>query len=186
MGKNGKLVVVSGPSGVGKTTIVREVLKRSGAEYSISATTRQRRAGEVDGRDYRFVDRPAFEEMARRGEMLEWAEVHGNLYGTPARPVEEAVAAGKTIVLELDVQGGIQVRRKAPDATMVWIMPPSHEELARRLRGRGSESEESFHRRLAKAKDEIETAKASGAYDCVVVNDDLEKAINEILRIVKQ
>jgi len=182
----GKLVVITGPSGVGKSTIVREAIRRTGAEYSVSATTRRPRQGEVDGRHYRFVDRAAFERMIDRGELLEWAEVFGELYGTPAGPVRQAVEAGKTVILEIDVQGGLQVRRAAPDATGVLILPPDEEELARRLAGRGSESEEALARRLAKSKEEIRAAEASGAYNHRVVNDDLDAAIDRVVRIVTQ
>lgn len=182
----GKLVVITGPSGVGKSTITREVLRRTGAEFSISATTRPPRQGEADGRDYRFVDRPAFERMIERGEMLEWAEVFGNLYGTPERPVREALDAGGTVVLEIDVQGGLQVHEKAPEAEFVLIAPPDDQELARRLRRRGSEDDEAAARRLAKASEELRTAERSGVYNHRVVNDDLEEAIRRVVRIVRQ
>ena len=183
--KIGKLVVISGPSGVGKSTIVDEVLAKTGAEYSVSVTTRKPRTGEVDGKDYRFVDEATFRQMVAQGQLLEWAEVFGNLYGTPAGPVRESIAAGRTVLLEIDVQGGLQVWAKAPGAVMILILPPSREELERRLRGRGSESPESLRRRLAKADEEISTAQASGAYNHSVVNGDLETAISEVVRIVK-
>ena len=119
----GKLVVVSGPSGVGKSTIDKEVVERSGAIFSVSITTRQPRPDEVDGRDYRFVDRETFERMIQRDRLLEWAEVFGNLYGTPSEPVRQAIADGQTILLEIDVQGALQVHEKMPDATFVLIAP---------------------------------------------------------------
>jgi guanylate kinase len=180
----GKLVVVTGPSGVGKSTIVRELVRRTGASFSVSATTRRPRDGEVDGRQYRFVDRPTFEGMVERGELLEWAEVFGELYGTPSAPVRRAVEAGRTVVLEIDVQGGIQVHREMPDATFVLIEPPSDEELARRLAGRGSEDPRALARRLAKSNEEIRAARESGAYNHCVVNDDLDAAIEKVVRIV--
>ncbi len=180
----GKLVVVSGPSGVGKSTVDREVIKRTGAVYSVSATTRSPRDGEVDGADYHFVDRAAFEQMIQRGEMLEWAEVFGNFYGTPAEAVQKAVESGKVVLLEIDIQGGLQVHEKMPDATFVLIAPPNEDELARRLKGRDTEDEKSFCRRFGKAKEELKTATESGIYTNVVVNDDLESTIQKVVTIV--
>ncbi len=182
---NGKLVVITGPSGVGKGTICEAVVRRTGAAYSVSATTRPPRPGEVDGRHYRFVDRETFERMIADDKLLEWAEVFGELYGTPEAPVEEAIAAGRTVILEIDVQGGLQVHRKRPGATFVLILPPDEAELSRRLRGRGSEAPAAAERRLAKAKEEIALAQDSGAYNHVVVNDDLEAAIGRLVEIVR-
>ena len=182
----GKLVVITGPSGVGKTTIRQEVIRRSGAAYSVSATTRRPRAGEVDGRDYYFVDRPAFQQMIDNDELLEWADVFGRLYGTPEKPVKQAVQQGQNVILDIDVQGGLQVRRKMPEATFILVLPPSDEELARRLRGRGSEDEAETAKRLAAARKEIETAERSGVYKHEVVNDDLEQAIQQVVDIVNE
>lgn len=181
---DGKCVVVTGPSGAGKSTILRAALERTGARFSVSATTRSPRAGETHGRDYLFLSREQFEEMIARGELLEWAEVFGHYYGTPAGPVREAVARGETIVLDIDVQGGIQVHEKAPEATFVLIVPPSMEVLERRLRERGTEDARSLRRRLAKARSEIEQAEASGVYDRRVVNDDLDRAVDEMVSII--
>lgn len=186
MSERGKLVVVSGPSGVGKSTIVRQVLRRTGADWSVSATTRAPRPGEVDGRDYRFVDRETFRELIESGRMLEHAEVFGDWYGTPAGPVERAVREGRAIVLDIDVQGAVQVHRRMPDATFVLIVPPSDAELERRLRSRGTEVPEALERRLEKARREIADAEASGAYNHVVVNDDLARAVEEVVDIVKE
>ncbi len=177
--------MISGPSGVGKSTISKEVLRRTGAEFSVSATTRKPRPGEVAGRDYLFVEPGEFERMIKQGELLEWAEVFGNMYGTPAGPVGLAIEAGRTVLLEIDVQGALQVYEKMPTATFILIAPPSDEELARRLAGRGTEDEQSFQRRLGKARDELATARQSGAYEHIVINDDLEAAMSQVVEIVQ-
>jgi guanylate kinase len=186
MSAEGRLIVISGPAGVGKTSIVKEVLRRTGADYSVSATTRSPRAGEVNGRDYHFTDRAKFQGMVRSGRMLEWAEVFGQLYGTPEGPVREALAAGRTIVLDIDVQGAIQVHKKMPEATFVLILPPDAQELKRRLVGRGSEDAASLARRLAAAEKEISAAKASGVYNHAVVNDRLEGAVQAVVEIIQK
>jgi len=183
---SGRLVVISGPSGAGKSSIVCRVRQRTGAVFSVSATTRRPRAGEADGRDYRFVDRDAFEKMVAAGQLLEWAEVFGDRYGTPAKPVREALAAGKTVLLEIDVQGGLQVHAKMPGATFVLIVAPSDAELRRRLAGRGTEPPDVVDRRLAKAREEIRAAEASGVYTHTVVNDDLDRAADRVVAILAQ
>jgi guanylate kinase len=180
----GKLVVITGPSGVGKSTIVREAIRRTGAKLSVSATTRPPRTGEADGRDYHFVDRPAFDGMVDRGELLEWAEVFGERYGTPCEPVERALAAGRTIILEIDVQGALQVHEKMPDSTFILIVPPSEAELSRRLRSRGSEDEQAVSRRLAEAQVEVDAARKSGLFEHEVANDVLAEAIERVVEIV--
>ena len=185
MDRCGKLVVITGPSGVGKSTIVREVLRRTGATFSVSATTRSPRPGEQDGREYRFVDRPTFQAMIDAGELLEWADVFGQYYGTPAEPVREAVAAGQTVIVEIDVQGGEQVHAAMPEATFVLIEPPSMAALTERLGGRGTEDADSLHRRLSAAGEEIAAAKAGGVYNYCIVNDDLNEAIDAVVEVVQ-
>ena len=180
----GKLIVVSGPSGVGKSVICKEVLKRTGVKYSISATTRTPRPGEINGVDYHFVSVEKFQQMIADQKLLEHAEVFGNYYGTPAEPVEKTITMGQNIVLEIDVQGGIQVSKIMPQATFVLIVPPSEEELKTRLANRGTEDEESFNRRFSKSQAELKTARDSGAYKIEIINDDLETAIQELVDIV--
>lgn len=183
-GSKGKLVVVSGPSGVGKSTIDKQALARCDAEFSVSATTRPPRHGEVDGREYHFVTRATFEKMIADDRLLEYAEVFGNYYGTPAEPVRQAMADGRTILLEIDIQGGLQVHRRMPEATFVLIVPPSMDELKRRLIERKTEDAESLARRLAKAQQELTTARQSGAYTHEIVNDELFRAVDELLDIL--
>lgn len=178
------LIVVSGPSGAGKGTVVRQVLaSRPDIVVSVSATTRPARRGERNGIDYRFVSRADFLGMRDRGDLLEWAEVYGNLYGTPRGPVEEALAAGRTVIAELDIQGAIATKRAKPEAVLVFIEPPSLDDLVLRLRGRGTEDTESLSRRVRAAYDEV---KAKGSYDHIVVNDEVGKAAGELLRIIEQ
>ena len=181
----GKLLVVSGPSGVGKSTIDREVIARSNGQvvYSVSATTREPREGETDGQDYHFVSHEAFEAMIENNELLEHADVFGNYYGTPAAPAQQAIAQGKTVLLEIDVQGGLDIAKRCPEATFVLIVPPSDKELETRLRGRGTEDEQTVQARLNKAQWELATARNSGAYPTEIVNDTLETAIAELLSV---
>jgi guanylate kinase len=183
----GRLIVITGPSGVGKSTIVDAVLERTDVRYSVSATTRPRRDGEVDGEDYYFVSRAAFENMIETGRLLEWAEVFGGeYYGTPLEPVRDALANGETMILEIDVQGGLLVHRKMADEVYVLIVPPNEDTLARRLGGRGTESADAVAERLAKAKEEIRLARESGVYTIEVINDDLETAIADVVAIINQ
>ena len=186
MPKTGKVVVITGPSGVGKSTILREVLRRTGALFSVSATTRPVRPEEVDGRDYRFVSRRTFEKMIAEAELFEWAEVFGEYYGTPAGPVQQAMADGKTMLLEIDVQGGMQVHEKMPEATFVLILPPGRGELKRRLAARATERPEVIESRFTRAQEEILAAQRSGVYTHTVVNNDLAQAIDTVVGIVKQ
>lgn len=177
----GRLFVIAGPSGAGKGTLIAELLKRHPEVWlSVSATTRKPRKGEEEGREYHFLDEEEFREKARRGEFLEWAEVHGNLYGTPRERVEEKLGQGRDVILEIDVQGARQVRERMPEAVSVFIFPPSAEVLEERLRQRGTEDEEELRRRLAKAAEESEERRD---YDHVVVNDQLDRAAAELCAI---
>jgi len=179
----GKLIIISGPSGVGKSTISREVVKRLDNAYlSVSVTTRPQGPGEKNGREYWFVSRQEFHKRIEEGALLEYAEVFGNLYGTPRDKTDETLQAGKTVVLEIDVQGARQVKEIYPQAVMIFILPPSSKVLAERMGRRGRESAEAASRRLSGAGSEI--AAAWQYYDNMVINDDLEQAIKEVLQII--
>jgi guanylate kinase len=181
-GRRGKLIVLAGPSGVGKGAIVARLLAAlPDLELSISATTRQPRAREDEGRHYHFVERRTFDETVDAGGFLEWADIFGERYGTPREPVARALAEGRDVLVEIDVQGARQVKAAEPEAFMVFITPPSLEELERRLRTRGSETDQQIRRRLAKASDELA---AEPEFDVTVVNDDLETAAREVVEIV--
>jgi guanylate kinase len=182
--RRGDLIVIAGPSGVGKGSVVHALLSRDpeGLVRSVSATTRPPRHGETDGEDYRFLDDAAFDRMIGEGALLEWAEVfHGKRYGTPSEPVARARDAGRDVVLEIDVQGAAQIRDRAPDAVLILLEPPSLADLEARLRGRGTEDEASLRERLDAAEREL--AQASW-FDHVVVNDDLERAVDEVAAII--
>ncbi|MFA9477316.1 guanylate kinase [Phycisphaerales bacterium AB-hyl4] len=181
----GMLLIISGPSGVGKTTITRAVERQLDTVFSVSNTTRPKTADDVDGVDYHFVTREEFEREREAGELLEWAEVFGNCYGTPRKPVEENLAKGRVVLLEIDVQGAIQVKDNLPEAFAMFVLPPSEEVLLNRLRSRKREDESAIQRRFAKARHEIRTARESGAYDTFLVNDDLEKAVAEAVRTIR-
>ncbi len=182
--RRGAIIVISGPSGSGKTTLVRRVLDDDPTlVYSVSATTRAARAGETDGRDYRFLAREEFERRIAAGEFAEWAESFGNLYGTPARPMREALERGDVFLLDIDVQGARQIRAKFPQARFVFIRPPGFEALAARLRGRRTETPEQFAARLKRAADEMA---AAGEYDHVIVNDRLDDAIRELKDLIRR
>ncbi|MHC4501054.1 MAG: guanylate kinase [Planctomycetota bacterium] len=181
--EEGAVVIVSGPSGVGKSTLCKEAVKRmSNVCLSVSVTTRPKSESETDGEDYRFISKEEFERRIDRGLLLENAEVFGNLYGTPKEQVEEAIKAGKAIILEIDVQGAKQVRLTYPDAVMIFILPPSHRELAERMGGRGREDAEAAAKRLGGASAEI--AAAWQYYQHMVINDELEQAVREVVQII--
>lgn len=176
----GRLIVVSGASGSGKSTLLRHALGREDvhARLSTSATTRSPRPGEVHGREYFFVARDEFQAEIERGGLLEWAEVHGNLYGTPVGPVRDELRAGRCVVLEIDVQGALQIRKRIPAARLIFINPPSFEILEARLRARSTEDEAGVNRRLSNARREMDQVHL---YDHTIVNDDLDSAVKALV-----
>lgn len=173
---------MSGPSGSGKSSIVRELLDRLDVEFSVSVTTRLPRPGERHGDHYNFVSRRDFEAMIENGELLEWAIYNNRFYGTPAAPIEQAVAKGRDILLEIEIQGARQVREQRPDAVMFFVAPPSMDELERRLRRRGDTSEEDIEDRLEIAEQEMQEAPI--LFNHVIVNDDLDRAIEDIVGLI--
>lgn len=183
--KKGLLVVLSGPSGVGKGTVLKEFINdpKLNLAYSVSMTTREQRPGEIDGVNYNFVTRDEFETAIKDGELLESAEFVGNYYGTPIKNVEKLRNEGKNVLLEIEVQGCTQVRAKCPDALTIFIVPPSMEELERRIRGRNTEPEEIVQQRLAKASRELELV---GQYKYVVCNEDPHLAAQIISLIISR
>lgn len=180
--RRGFPVVLAAPSGTGKTTMAHALVDGSSRfVFSVSVTTRPPRSGEREGEDYRFVDDDRFGAMIEADELLEWAEVHGHRYGTPRRNVEEAGERGLHVVLDIDVQGARQIRRKVPDAVLIFVFPPSARALYRRLTGRGTEVTGEVERRIRNARSELEQARD---FDYVVVNEDLERAVGEVRAIV--
>ncbi len=183
--EKGKLVIISGPSGVGKSTICRAVLERMKNVYlSVSMTTRPKSPKETDGKDYFFVSKTDFKDRIAKGDLLEYAEVFGNYYGTPKSKVLEQLERGRTVILEIDVQGARQVKMKYPDSELIFILPPTQKELAQRMnnRGRGEEPQKA-KLRLDQADDEI--AAAWQHYDHMVINDVLDHAIDEVMQIIQ-
>ena len=182
--RHGNLFVISGPSGAGKGTLVARLLAEVPDTWvSVSATTRQPREGEQDGVHYYFVSRERFEELVRHGELLEWAQYSGNCYGTPRSSVAEHISAGDQVILEIDVQGAFQVREKMPEAYLVFIEPPSIEELEKRLRARGTEDDETVARRMDAAMVELSRKEE---YDIRLVNDNLDDAVSELVAYVNK
>jgi len=175
-------LVVSGPSGSGKSSIVKELLERLDLDFSVSVTTRLPRPGERHGDHYNFVSRRDFEAMVENGDLLEWAMYNNRYYGTPAAPIEEAIAEGRDILLEIELQGARQIREHRPDAVMFFVAPPSMDELERRLRRRGDTSEEDIEDRLDIAESEMQEAPT--LFDHVIVNVDLDKAVEDIVRLI--
>ncbi|MGM9970196.1 MAG: guanylate kinase [Anaeroplasma sp.] len=180
----GLLVVISGPSGVGKGTVRKALfnMKNHNLTYSISMTTRPMREGEVDGREYYFVSKTEFEQKIQEGKFLEYAEFVGNYYGTPLDKVNEQLDDGKEVVLEIEVEGAQQVKQKVPDCVMIFIVPPGKQALYDRLRNRGTESEEVIQKRIEKANREFKKAKL---YDYIVVNDEVNNAADRIMAIIR-
>jgi guanylate kinase len=181
--RRGTLFVVSAPSGAGKTTLCKMLCQRlEGIEHSVSYTTRGPRKGEVNDVDYTFVTRERFMEMVRQGQFLEWAEVHGNLYGTSVKRIEEMKTRGVDVIMDIDVQGAGQLMGKKTEARYIFILPPSLDELTRRLRGRHTDSEDIIGGRLRKAHKEIVEYKR---YDYVIINDSLDRALDALTSVVK-
>ena len=180
--KQGKILIVSGPSGVGKGTVLKELMKKyPNMRFSVSATTRAPRPGEVDGVHYRFMTKAAFEELIARDALLEYASYADNYYGTPAEPVEEGIAGGEIVILEIEVQGALQVMSRRKDAVSVFIAPPSYEILRQRLTNRGDTDPEVAEKRLKIAIEECSHARE---YGYIVVNDTVEQAVKEVEAIL--
>lgn len=185
MAQEGRVFVVAGPSGAGKGTLIRRALENArNLYYSVSVTTRLPGAGEVEGKDYHFISDEQFDALVRQDAFLEWEEVHGRRYGTLESEVEKARVAGKDVLLELDVKGALNVRSKLEDALLVFVMPPSLEELEARLRKRDREGEEDISARMREAEREIETGRAD--FDVVIANDDVDEAAAQLLRVIRE
>ena len=183
MNQKGLLIIISGPAGSGKGTIVSRLRELAPFDFSVSATTRSPRPGEQHGVHYYFVDKTDFENKIKEGEMLEYAQYVGNYYGTPRKPVEDALNEGKNIILDIEVQGALQIKEKMPEAIMIYVLPPDYETLLARIRGRGTETEEVIQKRMNQAKTEIRTFPK---YDYVVINRDggIDRAAQDILSIL--
>jgi len=181
--RRGLMLVLSSPSGAGKTTLSRRLLEYDpNVTLSISVTTRKKRPSEMEGRDYRFIDRREFDELVEKGELMEWAEVFDNYYGTPKQPVMDALAAGRDVLFDIDWQGTTQLRKIArADMASIFVLPPSIPELERRLRTRAQDNYETIHRRMAKAADEMSHW---ADYDYVIINYDLDQAFTEVMAIL--
>lgn len=176
--EKGQVLIICAPSGTGKSTLVGKLRKEfSQIGFSISCTTREPRDGEVDGREYYFLDREEFISRREKGEFAEWAEVHGNFYGTPAKPVEEMLLKGTDVLFDIDFQGALQLRESIPDGVFVFLMPPSYADLDKRLKNRGTDSDEVIARRLKNARKEME---AATEFDYWIINDDIERAYAEL------
>ena len=184
MKRRGMLLVVSAPSGAGKTTIVKKVLQQYPSfGFSVSATTRQKRQGEVDGKDYFFISRGEFERRIADGELVEFEEIYSNYYGTLKSEVEKALSNGNDIVFDVDVNGGLSIKAKFPEAVLIFVKPPSVEILRKRLEGRGSETAEQIDGRMARVQMELEKGEQ---FDYIIINDELKRAVNEVFDIINK
>ena len=179
--RRGLPLVICAPSGAGKSTLISLLRGEFPLQFSVSCTTRAPRAGEEDGRDYHFITKTEFVSRRDAGFFAEWAEVHGNFYGTPKQYVDEAMDAGRDVILDIEVQGALQVHSKRPDTVRIFIAPPSWDELERRLRSRGTDTQEKIAQRLLRAKVEFQTA---NTYDYFVINDTVEQAVRELEAIM--
>ena len=178
-----KLIIITGPSGVGKGTVVKELLDRNKDIWlSISATTRNPRVGEKDGLNYYFISEERFKDMIDKKEFLEWAQFAGNYYGTPLSTVNEKIEKGFVVLLEIEVEGAKQIKEKFPEALSIFLLPPSKEELEKRIRNRGTEKEEAIDRRLSRANYEIAS---SNQFDFVLTNHDVDETVKEVFKIIK-
>ena len=183
MTNNNELIVITGPSGVGKGTLVKKLLSYSNDIWlSISATTRSPREGEVEGKDYIFLDKPCFTRLVENDGFLEWAEFAGNFYGTPRDEVKKKLALGKKVLLEIELDGARQVRKTFKNGFQIFIAPPNFKELEKRIRERGTDSEDAINRRLLRAKEELN---AQNEFDAIVINDDINNALSEIKKLIQ-
>lgn len=176
----GKVIVISGPSGVGKSTVCHRLCEILPAEFSVSVTTRKQRPNEENARDYQFVSPDEFERLKAAGGLLEWAQVYGHMYGTPLAAVKRATDDGRNIILEIDIQGCVQVKSKLPETQAFFLLPPTPDEQRRRIEGRRTDDAEAIRQRLSKADGEIQYANESGCYDGFMINDDLNETIRKI------
>ena len=182
---SGQLIVLVGPSGVGKSTIARRLAERMDVKYIVSATTREKRAGDEDAKIYEYVTRDEFFKRLDADAYLEYAQVYGDYYGTPKHPAMDYLAAGQDVLLEIDMQGALQVRYQYPNALLVFVLPPDAQTLLQRLTDRGRDSAEEIQKRFRVAKREVQMAKGSRAFDHMVINDTVERAVEEIIKTIK-
>jgi guanylate kinase len=183
---HGLLIVLVGPSGVGKSTISRQLAERLHVNYTVSVTTRQKQPGDEKAKAYEYVDKPTFFRRLDNDEFLEYAQVYGDYYATPKHPALDQLAGGQDVLLEIDFQGAMQVRYHYPDALLIFVLPPDERTLEQRLTDRGRDSADDIQKRFRQAKREIHMAKGSRAFDYMVINDELDRAVEEIARIIRQ